>query len=149
MKLWDRHKHLFVSSALSLIVCVALYSKFGLVIKFTEGSQTSPYEIAKLIASICGTILGFLLTAVAMLTAVMDRKLVENMVKTGHYRVFIVDCFINIFFFLVSIVLGIAILFLINPYLSYVFYIMLFFTISAILLLVEQGRRFLIIFTKI
>ncbi|MDC5633594.1 hypothetical protein OFN06_18795, partial [Acinetobacter baumannii] len=64
-----------------------MYSKFGLVIKFTEGAQTSSYEIAKRIASICGNILGFLLTAVAMLTAVMDRKLVENMVKAGRYRV--------------------------------------------------------------
>lgn len=149
MKLWDRYKPLLVSFALSLAVCIILYSKLGLIIKFTDGSQTSPYEIAKLISGICGTILGFLLTAVAMLTAVMDRKLVENMVKTGHYRVFIIDCFINISLFLSAIVLGIAVLFLSNPYLSYVFYILLFFTFAAISMLVEQGRRFIIIFTRI
>ncbi|MDM1272637.1 hypothetical protein ABEF79_06905 [Acinetobacter sp. ANC 7454] len=145
----ERHTPLLLSFCLSLTLCYFIYSYFGLIVEFKDGAQNSPYEIAKLIAGISGTILGFLLTAVAMLTAVMDRKLVENMVKTGHYRVFIVDCFINSFLFLVVIVLGLASLFFTNPYLSYLLYSILFFTFSAVFMLIEQGRRFLIIFTRI
>jgi len=138
-----------ISFVASFVVCFLLYRNFGLIIEFEDGAQNSPYEIAKLITGISGTILGFLLTAVAMLTAVMDRKLVENMRKTGHYKVFIIDCFINIFLFLIVIGLGIICLFFANPYLSYILYGVIFFTSAAILMLIEQGRRFILIFTKI
>lgn len=149
MKFLERHTPLLASLVLSLTVCFFIYKQFGLVIDYKDGSQNSPYEISKLLAGISGTILGFLLTAVAMLTAVMDRKLVENMRKTGHYRVFIVDCFINSFLFLIIIVLGVFSLFFKNPNLSYILYAIIFFTFSAIFMLIEQGRRFLLIFTKI
>ncbi|QCS11854.1 hypothetical protein E3H47_04670 [Acinetobacter radioresistens] len=145
----ERHTPLLISFVASFVVCFLLYRNFGLIIEFEDGAQNSPYEIAKLITGISGTILGFLLTAVAMLTAVMDRKLVENMRKTGHYKVFIIDCFINIFLFLIVIGLGIICLFFANPYLSYILYGVIFFTSAAILMLIEQGRRFILIFTKI
>lgn len=149
MKFLERHTPLLVSFSISSVLCYFIYSYFGLIIEFKDGAQNSPYEIAKLIAGISGTILGFLLTAVAMLTAVMDRKLIENMRKTGHYTVFIVDCFINSFLFLIVIVLGFGSLFFTNPFLSYILYCIIFFTLTAIFMLIEQGRRFLIIFTKI
>ena len=149
MKFLERHAPLLISFAASFVVCFLIYRNFGLIIKFEDGAQNSPYEIAKLITGISGTILGFLLTAVAMLTAVMDRTLVENMRKTGHYRVFIIDCFVNIFLFLIVISLGIICLFFTNPYLSYILYGILFFTSTAIIMLIEQGRRFILIFTRI
>lgn len=149
MKFLARNKTLLVSFLISLAVCSILINYQGMVVEFKDGGQNTPYEIAKLVSSISGTILGFLLTAIAMLTAVMDRKLVENMRKTGHYRVFIVDCFINCFLLLWAMIFGIVTLFTINPYLSYIFYTMIFFSISAILLLITQGHRFLLIFTRI
>lgn len=149
MKFLERHATLLISFTCSFIVCIFIVKYRGLVINFETGNQNTPYEIAKLISSISGTILGFLLTAVAMLTAIMDRRLVENMRKTGHYRIFIVDCFVNCFVFLLTIVLGIFCLFSINPYLSYNFYLTILFAMTALFMLVEQGRRFLLIFTRV
>lgn len=149
MKFLERHAPLLISFILSIVICASIINKQGFIIDFQNGNQNTPYEITKLICSISGTILGFLLTAVAMLTAIMDRKLVENMRKTGHYRIFIVDCFVNCFMFLLTIVSGVLCLFTINPYLSYIFYITILFAITALFLLIEQGRRFLLIFTKV
>lgn len=149
MKFLARNKTLLVSFLISVVVCSILMNYQGVIIDFKDGGQNTPYEIAKLISSISGTILGFLLTAVAMLAAVMDRKLVENMRKTGHYRVFIVDCFINCLLLLCAMIFGIVTLFTVNPYLSYVFYIMIFFSVTATFFLITQGHRFLLIFTRI
>ncbi|MCV2444777.1 hypothetical protein ACG907_02775 [Acinetobacter bereziniae] len=149
MKFLERHAPLLISFICSITICIFIIKQQGFVIDFQNGNQNTPYEIAKLICSISGTILGFLLTAVAMLTAIMDRKLVENMRKTGHYKVFIVDCFVNCFVFLITIILGITCLFTINPNLSYIFYLMILFAMTALFMLVEQGRRFLLIFTKV
>lgn len=149
MKFWARIKIILLSFTFSAIICAFLINNQGLLIHFKDGAQNSPYEIAKLIATISATILGFLLTAVAMLTAIMDRKLVENMRKTGHYRIFIVDCFLNIFILLIVISLGIACLFTVNPHLSKFLYLTLLFAMTALFMLIEQGRRFLLIFTRV
>lgn len=146
MKLLVRHQILCLSILIASISIYLISHKSGIVLKFSDGSQTSVYEIAKLVSSVCGTILGFLLTAVAMLTAVMDRKLVDNMRKTGHYQIFITDCFMNCLLLLITTILGISVLFLSLPLLNCIFFTMLFFAICSIIFLIFLGRRFLLIF---
>ena len=132
MKFLARHKILLSSTIIASIVTFLFSYLNGYTLVYIEGHQNTPYEISKLIASIAGTILGFLLTAVAMLTAVMDRKLLENMRKTGHYQVFITDCFINCLLLLLTTILGVSTLFLSLPTLNYIFLGMIFFSISSI-----------------
>lgn len=50
-------------------------------------------NVAGVLAGVSGTLLGFLITAVALLTAVMDRRLVANMRKTGHYQRLVSETF--------------------------------------------------------
>lgn len=113
------------------------------------GSQNSAYEIAKLIAVICSTVFGFLLAAIAMLTAIMDRTLLVNMKKTGHYQIFIRDCFVNLFLLLSAIISGVVCLFLFDVKLLISFKIMLFFCVSSVCYFLEIGRRFWLIFSMV
>lgn len=42
-------------------------------------------EFFSVSAATCGVLLGFLIAALAILTAVLDKQLIANMRKTGHY----------------------------------------------------------------
>lgn len=50
--------------------------------------------VAGAIASSSGTILGFLITAIALMASVMDRDLLKNLRATGGYRKLIVGGFV-------------------------------------------------------
>ena len=56
-------------------------------------SNNGPYELVKQIASIAGVILGFVLAAISILTAVMDKTLISNMMKTAHFKSFVIQAF--------------------------------------------------------
>lgn len=44
------------------------------------------YALANALATVSGVLFGFLLTAIAMLASLPERRLIENMRRTGHYR---------------------------------------------------------------
>jgi hypothetical protein len=45
--------------------------------------------------TVAGTLVGFLATALSILATVTDRQLIENMKKTGHFRVLLHDLFVT------------------------------------------------------
>lgn len=58
---------------------------------FTTGDVNT---LATAVASSSGTILGFLITAIALLASVMDRALLKNLRATGGYKALISGSFI-------------------------------------------------------
>lgn len=108
-----------------------------------ENSQTSKFEIAKFTATISATLLGFLLTAVAVLTALMDKTLIANMRLTGHYPKFLKMAFLASFIFLIVTILGFLVLLLYPIHYAFiVFCLMIGFFILALLLLLITGYSF-------
>lgn len=95
------------------------------------------------IAGFTGTLLGFLITAVALLTAVMDRPLVENMRKTGHYQRLISETFATCVGFLVSTLVCIYAMLFDGKALFYLFSEIIFLVVLSCVLTIEAGRRFL------
>lgn len=100
------------------------------------------YNIAGVIAGVAGTLLGFLITAVALLTAVMDRTLVANMRKTGHYQRLVFDTFATCSALLGVVVTSILSLFLECQLHTLAFALTLFLLSLGILYVIEAGRRF-------
>ncbi|QVM94155.1 hypothetical protein JYG36_13565 [Pseudomonas sp. SORT22] len=66
--------------------------------------------LANAIASSSGTILGFLITAIALMASVMDRGLLKNLRATGGYRVLISGSFTCAALFLTLLALSLSLL---------------------------------------
>lgn len=86
----------------------------GATIIFHQKSFSfQPGDIAALanaLASSSGTILGFLITAIALMASVMDRSLLKNLRATGGYRVLISGSFTCAALFLVLLGLSLSLL---------------------------------------
>lgn len=112
----------------------------------TTNKANGPFEFIKMLAGIAGTLLGFLIGAVSLLTAVMDRTLIENMRKNGQFGVLINQTF-KACLSLLLLILACFIAFLISvSYLKINFTIIIFLSIYAALSVVSIGNKFKNIF---
>jgi len=59
-------------------------------------------------AQIAGTMLGFLITALSILTAMINVKLLANMKRTGHYETLVDRLIFTSAFFLVTMLVSMA-----------------------------------------
>ena len=100
------------------------------------------HGVAGVIAGVSGTLLGFLITSMALITAIMDRTLIANMRRTGHYQRLIADTFTTCAVLLGTVVFCITSLFFSNPIHVWVFAASLFFLALSVLYVIEAGRRF-------
>lgn len=66
--------------------------------------------LAGVIAGSSGTILGFLITAIALMASVMDRDLLRNLRSTGGYRSLISSSFYCACFFLILLASSVCLL---------------------------------------
>lgn len=73
-------------------------------------SSSDITTLANAIASSSGTILGFLITAIALMASVMDRSLLKNLRATGGYRVLISGSFTCAGLFLILLGLSLSLL---------------------------------------
>lgn len=103
--------------------------------------------IAGVLAGVSGTLLGFLITAVALLTSVMDRKLVANMRITGHYQRLVKETFYTCIMLLCVLVVSIVSMFLDACSMQVAFALLAFFSVLSFIYMVESGRRFSTVFT--
>ncbi|ECA8970981.1 hypothetical protein LE270_03290 [Salmonella enterica subsp. enterica serovar Hillegersberg] len=125
---------------LNLALCVFLTVPFAYLAIAKD--DTALYGIATAMAGLAGTLLGFLITGVALLTAVMDRTLLTNMRKTGHYQRFIKGIFLTSWLFLVQIILLVICLFLSGKFLYYMFCSTMFVAACSYFGLFRNGVRF-------
>ncbi len=137
----------------SLKIKDVLFSSFvsgGITFLFygycTMPTESQLYEIAKVLAGVSGTLLGFLITAITLLTAVMDRQLVANMRRTGHYQRLLKETFYTCAFLLILLVNSIFMLFIKGDFLNYSAYGLVFFSIFSLWHVIKAGYRFCNIF---
>ncbi len=125
----------------------------GVVVLFWISSKSINTQIlvnaSGVITGLAGTILGFLITSMSLITALMDKKLIVNMLKTGHYRRLIADTILTCAFLLSLIVVCLLCLISQVHMIKCVFYAVIFFLTISILYLIEAGRRFSIIVLNI
>lgn len=124
-------------------VCAYLFFEYMPFDFYSDNTQTSQFEIAKFTATIAATLLGFLLTAIAVLTALMDKTLIANMRLTGHYPKFLRLAFLTSLIFLIVTILGFLVLLLSRTdYSSCAFSLMIGFLILSMVLLTRTGYSF-------
>lgn len=70
----------------SLRTACALIVGLAAFLLLSQNGEIQPRLIAGTFSTVTGILLGFLVTALTVLTAVSDRRLSINMQKTGHYR---------------------------------------------------------------
>lgn len=99
-------------------------------------------DIAGVLAGVAGTLLGFLITAVTLLTAVMDRQLLVNMRKTGHYQRLVSETFHTCIMLLAVLLVAVISLFLNEQAIQLAFVLLAFFMTLSCFYLIEAGRRF-------
>lgn len=99
-------------------------------------------SISSTIANIAGTLLGFLITAMTLLAAVMDRQLVVAMKVSGHYQRLMKETFHTCALLLATVLSGILVLFISSDSLSGAFFILVFFSSLSFLFVCEAGYRF-------
>lgn len=101
------------------------------------------------ITGLAGTLLGFLITSMSLITALMDKKLIVNMRKTGHYTRLIADTILTCAFLLFLIIFCLICLISQEYLIKCFFYGVVFFITISIFYLIEAGRRFSIIVLNI
>lgn len=99
-------------------------------------------SIASVIAGVSGTLLGFLITAIALLTAVMDRTLIANMRHTGHYDRLVGDTFMTCAFLLATVSVSITSLFFSGLVQRCAFAGLVFIFVLSLLYVIQAGARF-------
>ena len=115
----------------------------------TIDKDNGPFEFIKMLDEIAGTLLDFLIGAISLLTAVMDRTLIENMRSNGNFEVLINQTF-RACLSLLLLIFACFIAFLIKfSYLKLNFSIIIFLSIHAALSVVAIGNKFKNIFVTI
>ncbi len=105
--------------------------------------------ISGTMASIGGTLFGFMVTSLSILSAVIDRRLVVNMKKTGHYDQLVRELFYASIVLLLVLVTSLICLFLKAPVLIYMASFSIGFMVSSVGLLIVAGYHFYLVMIHI
>lgn len=134
----QHYKKLYSSfgSLLSLII-VNCFFWFGYDFEIAK-----LYEINNIAINLAGVLLGFLITAIAIITAIMDRTLIDNMRKTGHFHNLMSDSFTTCSFLLCVIIVGFINLFIANAAMTYGMGLLLYFLVFSFLNIIKLGKNF-------
>lgn len=102
-------------------------------------------DLCSLLATLFATLLGFVVTALSILTAVPDKKLIGNLKRSGHYQHLISELFWTataMFFGLVA-----AVVFLFGPVIcqQYTFAFLAFVFSIALYLFGSSGYKFYLV----
>lgn len=103
------------------------------------------YRVAGAFAGVAGTLLGFMIAGLSILTAVIDRRTVVNLRKTGHYDNLLHEVYWVSSWFLVAMTASLMSLFLADRWLTGGVAVATGSMVFATLLFVSAGRKFALV----
>lgn len=139
MKYLEKRVLRFAGEALLSLGCGAAFYLFA------KYDAARLYSLANTLATVSGVLFGFLLTAIAMMVSLPDRKLVANMRLTGHYGVLVRGALQTCGFHFLALSVSLLSIFLEGRALAIVVGIALVCEVFAILRTFQSGRRFWVI----
>lgn len=104
------------------------------------------YSLANTLATVGGVLFGFLLTAIAILVSLPERRLVANMRLTGHYGVLMKGTLRACGAHFVALAVALMAVFSEGAALAHIVAIALAIEVFAILRTFQAGQRFWVIF---
>ena len=93
------------------------------------------------LSSVFATLLGFIITAIALLASLLDKPLLKNMQKTGHYRRLMTDAFDTCLVLLMLVLTCLIGLMLQSQHQEIVIAILIGLVVMSVLCLLQTGRR--------
>ena len=136
-------KTLLIRLAVSLIAVTFFFSGSDFI------KQSSLVGTSGVISGLAGTLLGFLITSMSLITALMDKTLIKNMIKTGHYKRLVSDAILTCISLLALIVASLVCSILQDNLASRFFCLVVFLVTLSISYLIETGKRFAVIILHI
>ncbi|MFZ1535793.1 MAG: hypothetical protein WAT23_00180 [Chromatiaceae bacterium] len=127
----------FLALGVSASVCVGL-AYLGLATR--QAAELA--GIASTFASIAATLIGFIIAALSILASLMDRTLLKNMNKTGHFDVLLGELRDAAWAFLLVLVLALVSLFLPYPLLQAGISVSAGAMACGVLVLIQAGWKF-------
>ena len=103
-----------ISSSLEALLVTGGMYLAHIALGMKSGEQVS--NIAGTFAAVSGTLMGFLVAALSILTSLIHRRLIENMRKTGHWDYLLRRIYKAASAFLVVLVLSLMVLFIMGPW---------------------------------
>jgi hypothetical protein len=100
------------------------------------------YNLANTLATVSGVLFGFLLTAIAMMISLPDRRLIANMRLTGHYRVLMKGTLRACGAHFAALAISLLAAFSEGRFLEWAVMLALSVEVFAILRTAQAGRRF-------
>lgn len=110
-----------------------------------SGDPEVLYRVSGAFAGVGGTLLGFMIAGLSILTAVIDRRAVVNLRKTGHYDVLLHEVYWTSAWYLVTTIISLLSLFLVGEWLVYGVSAATAAMVFATLLFVSAGRKFALV----
>ena len=135
-----------VRSVVEVGVAVAAASVFAIC---ANHEPARVYNLANALATVSGVLFGFLLTAIAMLASLPERRLIENMRRTGHYRVLMRGAFLASGVHFCALVVSLFALFTEGRVAVGALTVAIGIETYAILLTARFGNRFRILFNAL
>ncbi len=102
-------------------------------------------NIAGTFAAVAGTLMGFMIAALSILTAMVNRRLIANLRQTGHYNRLLHELFLASAAYLVTLILALVSLFLSDAWVLQSVALATAAMIAATVLFVFAGHKFTLV----
>ena len=150
MSATNQSQNILVKAAMFLIKALAaLLAPLLFYLHGTSLSDERLHSISSVLIGTSGTILGFMIAAISIIAALMDRTLIKNLKKTGHFGILMNGAIATCALLLLTIINGIANLFLQCLQLELGMLAVLFLGGLSFTYLLESGIRFKNIITSL
>lgn len=128
--------HWIIRIATSLIVAGLLWHYRAVF------SETTLHNAASAFAGIAATLLGFMVAALSILTAIINQRLLRNMQKTGHYRILLNELYYTGASYALVMIAALFNIFLAAPYVTYGMIVTVSVMTFSTMMMISVGIKF-------
>lgn len=129
-----------------ITVCIRLLysSVIPISLFFLDASYTYEHIVttSSILVTLCSTLLGFFIASVAILASLLDKTLLQNMIKTEQLNYMFKEIFHTCISLVVVIILAVSILFTTSPIANCIFYLVILSIGYSFVMLFTSGYKF-------
>lgn len=134
---------LWIRSVISAAIAWLLWSHIDTY------SVDALHNAASAFAGVTATMLGFMIAALSILTAVANQKLLRNMQRTGHYKKLLHELYHASAAYAAGMVASLTSIFLSVPYLSWSMTATIFAVTYSTAMIISVGHKFWVVLANI
>lgn len=105
--------------------------------------------IASVLASVCGTLFGFMLAAITILLTMPGKRLIDNFRKTGHFNVLLNESFESCVYLFIVLVFSVFSVIANDGLARIALIVSVFFAVIALVTTMMAGRKMAIVIASV